>query len=154
MKSDKPDLIILEGPDKAGKSTVYQAFRKATFYQPLVIDRFIGSNIVYDQLHDRLDKHTAHYNMEVRLKDIFNPLVVYLWAPDHVLMRRSDMAGDLDEEREDIEGIHEYYEEYLRLTPLEILTIDTSIIPVDEVVKTIKWTLSHRQNEVRNQWSA
>jgi len=153
----KPDLIILEGPDKAGKSTIYQAFRKATSYQPLVIDRFIGSNIVYDQLHGRSsiksDIIKGYYETEKKLLEIFNPLVVYLSAPRDILIGRSEFAGDVEEEEYDIRNIGFYYSLYLKNTSLEVLQIDTSTYSVEEVVRTIQWELSHRKKEVRNQWS-
>ena len=159
MKSQtKPDLVILEGPDKAGKSTIYQAFRRATSYQPLVIDRFIGSNIVYDQLHGRTnmssDTVKEYYRTEDRLLETFNPLVVYLYAPVGVLLKRSMLTGEYHEEKFDIKNVGWYYERYLENTPLEVMKIDTQECPVDVVVKAIQWQLEHRKKEVRNQWSA
>ena len=158
ISQTKPDLVILEGPDKAGKSTVYQAFRRATSYQPLVIDRFIGSNIVYDQLHGRaLFKHhdsiKKYYELEKELLQIFNPLLVYLHAPVDILLERSIKAGTLKEEEYDIRNIVWYYGEYRRNTVLDNLCIDTSIHTVEDVVKAIQWQLEHRKKEVKNQWS-
>lgn len=158
MKSKvKPDLVILEGPDKAGKSTIYQAFRRATNYQPLVIDRFLGSNIAYDQLHGRTRKGPdiikGYYETEKKLLQIFNPLVVYLSAPTDILIGRSEFAGDIEGEEFDIRNIGFYYNLYLKNTPLEVLQIDTSVYSIDEVVRTIKWELAHRKKEVKNQWS-
>lgn len=159
MKSQaKPDLIILEGPDKSGKSTIYQAFRRATSYQPLVIDRFIGSNIVYDQLHGRtsIDSDTIrrYYETEEKLLETFNPLVVYLYAPTSVLLARSVQARELESEEFDIQSIGWYYEKYLEQTSLEVIKINTHTCPKEAVVRAIKWELSHRKKEVKNQWSA
>jgi len=157
MKSQKkPDLVILEGPDKAGKSTIYQAFRKATSYQPLVIDRFLGSNIVYDQLHGRskmqLNTIQEYYETEKKLLEIFNPLVVYLYAPVSVLLVRSMQTQEFESEQFDIRSIGWYYERYLEQTSLEVMKIDTQECSVDVVVKAIQWQLEHRQDEVKNQW--
>lgn len=152
----KPDLVILEGSDKAGKSTIYQAFRRATDYQPLIIDRFIGSNIVYDQLYERKDSEEIeeYYQLENELVKVFNPLVVYLWAPISTLLNRSIQKGEIESERYDIENISWYYNEYLNDTSLDVIGIDTSIHSVEEVVKIIMNTLSYRQDKVKNQWSA
>lgn len=156
-KNNKPDLVILEGPDKAGKSTIYQAFRRATNYQPLVIDRFLGSNIVYDQLHGRTnmssDTVKEYYRTEDRLLETFNPLVVYLYAPVSVLLARSVQTGEFAFEESDIRGIGWYYERYLENTPLEVIKIDTQKCPIDVVVRAIQWELDHRKKEVKNQWS-
>ena len=152
----KPDLVILEGSDKAGKSTIYQAFRRATNYQPLVIDRFIGSNIVYDQLHGRCspegDVIQGHYKTEEELLKIFNPLIVYLYAPTSLLLARSIQHGEIQSERYDIENISWYYNEYLEQTPLEVMKIDTQECSVETVVKAIQWQLENRRTEVKNQW--
>lgn len=151
----RPDLVILEGPDKAGKSTIYQAFRKATFYQPLVIDRFIGSNIVYDQLHGRISPKNIdkYYQMEKDLLEIFNPLIVYLHAPVEILLKRSMMTGEYQREKFDIRYIGYYYEKYLESTPLESIEIDTHTHTEEKVIEAIQWELSHRFHEVKNQWS-
>ncbi|MCK5013806.1 MAG: hypothetical protein KAS66_08290 [Candidatus Omnitrophica bacterium] len=144
-KIHKPDLVILEGPDKAGKSTIYQAFRKHTHYQPLVIDRFIGSNIAYDQLHKRADvmaTTAALYETEVKLKDIFNPLLVYLHAPVDVMLERSVRAGDIREEEFDIRNIQAYYERYMNNTTLPRIQIDTAIYTVEQIVEIIERNLS------------
>lgn len=143
----RPDLVILEGPDKAGKSTIYQAFRKATDYQPLVIDRFIGSNIVFDQLYDRLvpGQINHYYQIEERLGITFNPLVVYLTAPLPVLLDRSEKAGDIEEEEFDIRSISEFYTQYLNDTPLDVISIDTAGYDVSQTVEIITEVLNSRR---------
>ena len=57
---NKPKFVIFEGPDKVGKSTLFRLFRSETKYGPLAIDRFTGSNWVYD----------THYNRESGLEDL------------------------------------------------------------------------------------
>jgi len=132
-------LIILEGPDKAGKSTIYQHLRRATSYQPLVIDRFIGSNIVYDQVHGRKEADYTKEEwlaIEERLKSIFRPVVVFLKVPTSILLQRSVKAGDYNLEGDDIRGAKVPYDEYLGKTSLPVIEINTSN-SIQHCVKTI-----------------
>ena len=148
MKSNmKPDLVILEGADKSGKSTIYQAFRRATSYQPLVIDRFIGSNIVYDQLHGRTHSGSIeeYYEIEDKLSEIFNPLLVYLHAPISLLIDRSTDAGDIRKEEHDISNIPWYYNTYLNHTSLPVLSINTRLYTINETVEMIINKLKERK---------
>lgn len=46
-------VVIFEGVDKSGKSTLLQAFNKATDYKYLVLDRFLISSLVYDEAFER-----------------------------------------------------------------------------------------------------
>lgn len=85
---EKPKLIILEGVDKTGKSSVYQAFRKMTDYGPLVIDRFLGSNYAYDFFWKR-NHHIKDYGYRERLlNNIFDVYLIYLVCDENELNKR------------------------------------------------------------------
>ncbi len=82
-------IIIVEGVDGSGKSTVIRELRKklAGKYQPLFVDRFLHSNYVYETL-----KSTVNIN---DLKDTFNKLiqcldviVIYLDVSPEVAIKR------------------------------------------------------------------
>ncbi len=87
-KRSKPKLVILEGPDKVGKSTIFQAYRRATKYIPLVIDRFIGSNYVYDILYERNTDKEIYLTKEIELQELFDCYLVSLTTPSHILVNR------------------------------------------------------------------
>lgn len=78
LDPSKPLLIILEGGDKVGKSTIYQQLRRRTNYGPLVIDRFTGSNIVYDTFYERGRDIQEYYSTEDAINSIFNVVVFVL----------------------------------------------------------------------------
>jgi len=81
-------FVIFEGCDGSGKSTLYQAFRRATAYQVLCIDRFIGSQIVYDEIYDREDKKEYWATEEVKLTSVYDVYLVLMTAPESVILER------------------------------------------------------------------
>lgn len=73
----KQKLLIFEGCDKVGKTTLYQLYRRATKYGPLVIDRFLGSNEVYNQFYERKDE-VDYRAEEAKLEEQFDVYLVVL----------------------------------------------------------------------------
>ena len=90
----KQDLVVFEGADGSGKSTLYQAFRRATDYQILCIDRWIGSQIVYDHIYGRPDKMPIWIEEEVKLRDLYQVFLIVCWAPNEVLKNRLAVKAD------------------------------------------------------------
>lgn len=102
MPEDKPKLklIMLEGPDKAGKSTMYQMYRRATLYQPLVIDRFLASNYVYDIFYNRGSRLDIYLEEEANLQTMFDCYLVYLTASEPILRGRiNELETGIDREK-------------------------------------------------------
>lgn len=81
-------VVIFEGVDKSGKSTLYQDFRRATNYQPLAIDRWFGSQIVYDRVWHRRDQSEKWYQEEERFQALYDVYLVVVSAPVDVLRDR------------------------------------------------------------------
>jgi len=104
----KKKLVIFEGPDKSGKSTLYQAYRKATDYQPLVIDRWIGSQIVYDSIWGREDKSKDWHKHEKELEALYDVYLVVVTAPVSTLRRR--ITKDETDEKERKVALRTYRE--------------------------------------------
>ncbi len=88
LQIPKPKLVLFEGPDKVGKSTLFRVYRKATRYIPLAIDRFTGSNWVYDQFYGRDTNIQDYIKSEESLKEIYDCYLVLLTAPRRVLYQR------------------------------------------------------------------
>ena len=131
----KRDLIILEGANASGKSTIFKALQREVDYQLLVLDRFLGSHIVFDQMRGRSDYTAAHYYVtEGRLKEIFNPLVVYLHAPIEILQGRcefrkrakQDSFDGIERKPAEFARVLDIYSTYLDNTCLDVMRIDTS----------------------------
>jgi thymidylate kinase len=95
----KPKLIIFEGPDKSGKSTLFQMYRRATKYSPLAIERFTGSNYVYDKHYRRSSNLDLYLNKEEEVQAIFDCYLILLLAPVEVLRERI-MAQEVGEAKD------------------------------------------------------
>lgn len=150
----KRDLIILEGVNASGKSTIFKALQREVDYQLLVLDRFLGSHIVFDWMRQRSDYNSSHYfGIEAQLKDTFNPLVVYLHAPLPILLRRyearkaakQDSFDGIERKPSDFVKVMCLYEKYLNHTPLDAMRVDTSEVTVENTVKSIIHCLIERR---------
>lgn len=141
LVANKPLLIVLEGPDKVGKTTVYQALRRATNYKPLVIDRFTGSNLVYDQFYNRDTDILDYYKIEEELMILFNVVVVHLTCQPTELVKRIEIGETgVDKTRalDSYQAIADLYLKYIRDTPYNfVFTIDTTFATPSEVVSQI-----------------
>lgn len=136
---NKPILVILEGADKVGKTSVHKILGRETEHSILIIDRFIGSYIAYGEINGRNDPPKEElYEIENKLQELFTPLVVYLHAPIQELLLRSANAGEIWSEGFYIRNIQHHYEKYLDNTELSQVHIDTSTHTVKECVEIIK----------------
>ena len=141
--NEKPKLIIFEGVDKVGKTTVYQAFRKATTYGPLCIDRFIGSNFVYDTFFRRKSDYIDIKNclqLEEKLMGDFDCILVYLTCEEDILIKRIKDHDKKSLELEPIKRTREvdllfYF--YYKVSGFRKIIIDTSRRDVGRVVYII-----------------
>ena len=68
-------IIIFDGMDKVGKTTLIHALDKATNYEHIIIDRGPNSYLVYDKLYKR-PYELDHLKTEMDLKNTSH-LVVY-----------------------------------------------------------------------------
>ena len=143
----KPKLIIFEGVDGVGKTTVYQAFRKVTNYCPLCIDRFIGSNFAYDTFFKRNNSPQNLstedlFALEDKLKDIFDCILVYLVCGEKILRKRIVEHNKEELDKEPIKRIKEVdslFHNYYMMSGFKKVIIDTSYRNVGEVVDIITW---------------
>ena len=149
---NKPTLVILEGANRSGKSSVFKALLREFDYQLYVLDRFTGSHIVYDKLWNRTEiSEEQHFETEESLSDTFDILLVYLHAPLEVLKSRDDAmklyrfdSFDLIEKRTaDLEAIVFYYDKYLAKTKFDNISVDSNKYSVEEIVASIKHRMTN-----------
>lgn len=104
-RKGKPILIIFEGVDKSGKTTLKDKFNKETDFGYVVLDRLTTSSKVYNNLfcRDRLE----YYNrFEDSLKMTFNVLVVLCECDTNLVIERLRMANEiLPEQLRDIDKV-------------------------------------------------
>jgi uracil-DNA glycosylase family 4 len=93
LYKDFPKLIIFfEGVDKSGKTAIKKEFTRLTNECCYTVDRFVISNIVYDEYFERADYQTIKFYSKV-IKMLFLPdeitsLVVYCYADEETILKR------------------------------------------------------------------
>lgn len=130
-------IIIFDGMDKVGKTTLIHALDKATNYEHIIIDRGPNSYLVYDALYDRPYKFD-HLRTEMDLRNTSH-LVVYCTASAADIKDRLRKTGEeFPSEQGSIEEVSKKFDESLNNSNLNTLYIDTSFIGVDKSVEKIK----------------
>lgn len=140
MQNKKPTLILLEGVDKVGKSTIYQALRRETNYGPLVIDRYLASNFAYDIFWNREHYIKNYSQAEISLKRTYNVVMVYLTCEQELLKARM-VKGNENMESPSISNnliIDGYFHLYFVLSSFNKIIIDTTNFGAVEVSRLIK----------------
>lgn len=88
-------LILVEGPDGVGKSTVVRGLRKKANFAWHVIDRHVGSCYVYDAMFDRHPDHRRDHLGELKaLKHVYDVYQVVLMRPLKDLVKVVGFRGD------------------------------------------------------------
>lgn len=135
----KPILVIFEGVDKSGKTTLKDAFNKCTNFKYVVLDRFTTSSKVYARLFNR-DGIEYYDEVENKIIDNFNVLVICCVSQVSDIENRLKKANEtLPEELRDIEKVQEMFvEEVSELKArLRRLYINTSTCSIDCCVRYI-----------------
>lgn len=137
----KPILIIFEGVDKSGKTTLKDKFNKETDFGYVVLDRLTTSSKVYNNLfcRDRID----YYNkFEDSLKRTFNVLVVLCECDTNLVIERLKKANEtLPEQLKDIDKVKKnfYIEIERSFDNFMIINTEEDINDcVDKIIKRVK----------------
>jgi len=132
--------IVFEGPDQVGKTTTRKLVEQQRNGKDIVIDRFIGSNIVYGIIGMRysVEELQCLYIDDFIFAAKFKPVLVYLYAPVGVLIGRIKKDGheEIDEDKL-TKTILEYDGYFERCGYEDKIKIDTSLFDQTEVVKQI-----------------
>jgi len=82
-------IVIFEGIDKVGKTTLIKEFGKKERYKSLCMDRGPGGYLFYDSIFKRLDQERLR-NIASEIDDInrVKHVVIYLWADEKTVMQR------------------------------------------------------------------
>lgn len=117
-------LVVFEGTDGSGKSTLKSYIDKKTNYKYTCIDRMTGSTLVYDKETKRYDRESKIRVFEKRIKNCC--VIVYCYASIKTLKERQKQKGDYIE----IEKLNRHltnYKHYLAHTPFSFIKINTDI---------------------------
>lgn len=126
----KPKIIIFEGTDKVGKSTLYKEFNEATNYSFFCIDRFTASGYVYDKVYNREDRVEAIQIIEKSLNKSLNSEIylIYLYCDLNLQIKRIKELDKFSEDRlNNLRLAKDLYKDYLdRICSYNVIEIDTT----------------------------
>ena len=131
-------LLVLEGPDLSGKSSLYEYLHRETSFQWNIQDRSALSMLIYAQLYDR-DPFYYKQALQKEIYDLNNRMVLCLptWSE---IKRRFRMRGDEIQDENSLKRVYElFYAQFTTLTylPNVISLTDSSVEKNTENVKGI-----------------
>lgn len=130
-------ILILEGMDSVGKTTMLNMIRQTTKYEICVLDRFLGSDFVYDKIYGRKDRDKEIIEFENKLSTIADVHLVYLYCSDSVEhKKRLTEKGDLDKLNH-MKMAKKCFAWYFNMTNFKKMKIDTYKNNKEEVFKKI-----------------
>ncbi len=142
--------IVYEGTDQSGKTTTRKLVEKQRDGKDIVLDRFIGSNIVYGFIFKRytLEEYRLLYVDDYRFASMFKPVLIYLYAPVKEIIKRMEKDNHEKIDKEILEKTLKEYNKYFKRCGYENkIKIDTSKNKQSEVVKKIIKFLNHVESK-------
>ena len=119
-------LIIFEGMDKTGKTSLINEFNKRTNFKHIVLDRGAISSYVYDAIYERGNREKYDFFVDM-VKKV--PHIVFLCiAKDSTIMKRLECANEkLPEKQKEIgiERIKDLFLEETAISGLNFMLINT-----------------------------
>lgn len=132
-------IILFEGMDCVGKTTIHKLFDKTCNYKYLTFERFFMTYYSYARRYSReLDYNMLSYYEDL-LKD--KMIIVYLTVSKEEQEKRILKTGH---EKINYEEDKKYFDEFVKISNFKILEIDTSILTPGQIVYKI---LSEIENE-------
>lgn len=127
----KQPIIIFEGVDKSGKTTLLNLFNKYTDFKYIVLDRFTTSSKVYDVIFDRNSKE-YYKNVENKFFEDYNVTIVFCYCNNinEIQKRLLEANEKLPAELQDIAMVQNLFKMEIMLrkkkNDCNIVEIDTS----------------------------
>jgi len=138
----EPILIIYDGPENSGKTTVKRAVNELIDHHSLSFERWTGTQYAYGMLHGRDVELRQLLSMDRRMDRTFDCVLVFLTAPPEHLLDR--VNTDPIEGRKycldhrQIEYLLSKFESWFEVTPFRVKRrIDTSKKTVKETASEI-----------------
>lgn len=129
-------IILFEGMDKVGKTTLIHALNKATNYEHIIIDRGPNSYLVYDEIYKR-GHRLDYYKTEMDIRNTSH-LCVYCYADVEDIEKRLAEAGEeFEEEQGTILEVGANFDEKIANSNLDTIFINTSKYTVDASIDII-----------------
>jgi len=114
--------ITIEGPDCAGKSSLYNDIHRETSFRWNIQDRGQLSMVCYARLYERGSEIVDHWRAELHeyLKNLNQRLIVLL-PPLRVLHQRLESRGDPMQNAESLSKLYEIFDDELKILHAEDL---------------------------------
>lgn len=129
-------IVIFDGMDKVGKTTLIHALDKATDYEHIIIDRGPNSYLVYDEIYNR-GHALDYYKTEMDLINTSH-LCVFCYANKEDIEARLNEAGEeWAHEQGSIKDVIRKFGINMFGSKLEHIYINTSTMSVEEAVTAI-----------------
>lgn len=126
-------IIVFEGLDGSGKSTLKKEVDKITNYKYVCMDRFTGSTLIYDEYTQRQNRKSEIYKLEKELSD--NIFMIYCYCSTSTTKKRlKEKKDELTIKNAIIQA--PIFEEYLKQTPYKFVRINTDK-PINTCVKKV-----------------
>lgn len=132
----KPILLILEGMDKSGKTTIINYINKKTNYTPLILDRGPIGYKVYSELYNKETTPSDYDALEKELCKIKH-LCVYLYAFEKDIQTRCLLTNEPKIDN-GIAWHLQTYQKYYEASSLNKIKINTSSKTFEEIFSIIK----------------
>lgn len=137
-------IVIFDGMDKVGKTTLIHALDKATNYEHIIIDRGPNSYLVYDKLYDR-PYAADHLKTEMDIRNSSH-LCIYCHADEEDIKARLKEANEhFAYEQGTIASVSSLFDGSMEKSNLDVLYINTSMCDVGEAVAMIKRAIDIRK---------
>jgi thymidylate kinase len=133
----KPKIVILEGVDRCGKTTMQQEINKQTKYKHIVVDRGPIGFKAYCEIFGRPEKLFRKYNkLEWDLAQLMKDeiLVIYIDCATDVLIERCLQTSH---EIVDFDLHKSIYEKYFNESPLRKIKVDTTNRHASEIIRDL-----------------
>ena len=137
-------IVIFDGTDKVGKTSLMYALAKATNYEYINIDRGPNSYLVYDKLYNR-PYEIEHIKTEMDLRNTSHLCVYCAARAEDIEKRLKDANEAWPEEQGTIEKVKEMFCETMNNSNLDVIYINTSLHSIDESVDIIMKAIEERK---------
>lgn len=138
MRADgRPILIIFEGVDKSGKTTLKDKFNKKTNFSYVVLDRLTTSSKIYNDFFNR-DRLEYYNRFERSVVSAFDVLVVLCECDTALIEERLAKANEvLPEQLKNIDEVKKAFEKEVERSFVNYMVIDTTSRSIDDCVEDI-----------------
>lgn len=144
----KPWLIIFEGQDSSGKTTLIDLLNKKTNYEHTIIDRAFISTAVYSKKFNRCDDISKYLEMLELISKAINVLVIVCYVnPETAIYRERQkikhdyVSKNITSLKNEIENDKKLFQQVVNQLngKVEIIEIDTSLnTPEQSAQKILK----------------